>query len=417
MKSIPHQHLANRDNALNKKDYEMKSRKFGCGLALALLIPVSGAYAKSSETVLYSFTGGADGSNPYGALIEDVSGNLYGTAVEGGAKGVGTVFKLAPDGTETVLWSFSGADGSYPEAGLIMDKKGNLYGTTSYGGAGGKGTVFEVAPSGTETVLWSFSGGADGSDPMASLIIDKKGNLYGTTVFGGANGDGTVFEVPAGGTETVLYSFGSATNGTDGVDPLAGLMMDKKGSLYGTTNEGGIGTGCGSGGCGVVFKLAPHGKSWTETVLHSFAGGTDGAFPTSDLIEDKSGNLYGTTYTGGGSLGDGIVFEVAPDGTETVLWTFTGPNGAAPEAGLIMDKKGKLFGTTFMGGANGYGAVFELAPDGTEKVLYSFDSATNGTDGILPYAGLIQDKSGNLFGAAYGGGADANGAIFKVTKH
>ena len=195
MKSNPHMHLANRTNASNKKECEMKSSKFGCGLALALLIPVSAAHAKSTETVLYSFTGGADGSNPYGALIEDASGNLYGTAVEGGAKGVGTVFKLAPDGTETVLWSFSGTDGSYPEAGLIMDKKGNLYGTTAYGGVGGLGTVFEVAPDGTETVLHSFTGSPDGKDPGAGLIMDKKGKLYGTTVFGGANNQGTVFEV------------------------------------------------------------------------------------------------------------------------------------------------------------------------------------------------------------------------------
>jgi len=192
-------------------------------------------------------------------------------------------------------------------------------------------------------------------------------------------------------------------------------MMDKKGNLYGTANGGGTGTECG-GPCGVVFKLAPNGKSWTETVLHSFVNGTDGAFPTADLIEDKSGNLYGTTYTGGAG-GNGIVFEVASDGTETVLWAFTGADGSQPEAGLIMDKKGNLYGTTLLGGANNYGAAFKLAPNGTETVLYSFGSAVNGTDGIEPYAGLIEDKSGNFFGAAYGGGADANGAIFKVTKH
>jgi uncharacterized repeat protein (TIGR03803 family) len=399
----------------------MKSSKFGCGLALALLIPIGGAHAKSKETVLYSFTGGADGSNPYGALIEDASGNLYGTAVEGGANGIGTVFKLAPDGTETVLWTFAGADGTYPEAGLVLDTKGNLYGTTSYGGAGtackgGCGVVFKLAPKGkswTETVLHSFTNGADGSDPMASLIIDTTGKLYGTTVFGGANNEGTVFEVAPHGTETVLYSFAPGVNGSF---PMAALMMDKKGNLYGTGNGGGTGTACG-GPCGVVFKLAPKGKSWTETVLHSFTNGADGAFPTADVIEDKAGNLYGTTYTGGGADGDGIVFKLAPDDTETVLWTFTGTNGAQPEAGLIMDKKGKLYGTTLMGGANNYGAVFEVAPDGTEKVLYSFGGAPNGTDGILPYDGVIEDKSGNLFGAAYGGGADANGAIFKVTKH
>ena len=391
------------------------SSKIGCGLALALLLPAGAAHAKSKEAVLYSFTGGADGSNPYGALIEDSAGNLYGAAVEGGAKGYGTVFELAPDGTETVLANFTGANGSYPEAGLVMDAKGNLYGTTADGGTGGKGTAFKVTPGGKEKVLWNFTG-TDGSLPQAGLILDKNGNLYGTTVEGGANGDGTVFEVAPNGAETVLYSFGSAANGTDGFSPLAGLMMDKKGALYGTTNEGGTSTNCGGGGCGTVFRLAPHGKSWTETVLYSFTNGTDGAFPTANLIEDKSGNLYGTTYTGGAG-GDGIVFKLAPGGTETLLHTFAGTDGAQPEAGLIMDKKGNLYGTTLMGGANTYGAVFKVAPNGREKLLYSFGADANGTDGILPYAGLIEDKSGNLFGAAYGGGADANGAIFKITKH
>ena len=220
------------------------SNKFGCGLALALLIPVGGAHAKSTETVLYSFTGGADGGNPFAGLIKDASGNFYGTTVEGGAHGLGTVFKLAPDGTETALWSFTGADGSYPEGGLIMDASGNLYGTTSSGGADGDGTVFEVALNGAETVLHSFTGGPDGKGPQAGLVMDNKGKLFGTTVFGGANGDGTVFKVTPGGTETVLYSFAGKP---DGYAPSGGLIR-RNGNFYGTTAEG------GTEGLGTVFE-------------------------------------------------------------------------------------------------------------------------------------------------------------------
>jgi uncharacterized repeat protein (TIGR03803 family) len=379
------------------------SSKFGCGLALALLIPVGSAHAKS-ETVLYSFTGGADGGNPFAGLIKDESGNLYGTTVEGGANNVGTVFELAPDGTETVLWSFTGADGSYPEGGLIMDTSGNLYGTTSSGGADGDGTVFEVALHGTETVLHSFTGGPDGKGPQAGLIMDKKGKLYGTTVFGGANNDGTVFKVAPDGTETVLWSF----TGADGSFPEAGLIR-KNGNLYGTT-EGG-----GAEDLGTVFKLSPDG---TETVLYSFCPNyptcSDGVFPVGGLIADSAGNLFGTTSADGG--GGGTVFELAPDGTETTLWSFTGgADGSEPQAGLIR-KNGSLYGTTLFGGANGFGTVFKVARDGTETVLYSFDSAAGGADGFEPYAGLIKDESGNLYGTTYGGGADGGGTVFKITK-
>jgi uncharacterized repeat protein (TIGR03803 family) len=308
-----------------------------------------------------------------------------------------------------------GADGSYPLGRLIVDTQGNLYGTTSGDGgsdAGGDGTVFELAPDGTETVLWSFTG-ADGSGPQAGLIMDKKGKLYGTTVLGGAHNAGTVFKVAPNGTKKkVLHSF----NGADGFAPLGGLIMDKQSNLYGTTEEGGAGIGCGSGGCGTVFKLAPDG---TEAVLYSFcpqAGCTDGVFPSAGLIMDKSGNLYGTALADGAG-GNGTVFELAPNGTATVLWSFTGADGAAPQAGLIMGKRDKLYGTTLFGGANNFGTVFEVAPDGTEKVLYSFDSAADGADGFLPYAGLIKDTSGNLYGTTYGGGAQGGGTVFKITKH
>jgi uncharacterized repeat protein (TIGR03803 family) len=237
--------------------------------------------------------------------------------------------------------------------------------------------------------------------------MDEKGKIYGTTASGGANNDGTVFKIARDGTEKVLHSF----NGTDGSYPLAGLIMDKKGDLYGTTDDG------GAEGLGTVFELSAHGS---ETVLYSFCPDfpdcRDGVFPSAGLIMDKSGNLYGTAEADG-AHGNGTVFRLAPDGTEKVLWSFTGADGSEPEAGLIMDKKGKLYGATLFGGANGYGTAFEVAPDGTETVLHSFDSAVNGSDGFEPYAGLVEDKSGNLYGTTYGGGADGAGTVFKIAKH
>ena len=388
----------------------MKSGKFGYGLGLALLIPTAGAHAQRSETVLYSFTGQADGSNPFSGLIEDKAGNFYGTTVEGGTAGVGAVYKLAPNGTETVLASLTAADGTYPEGGVIMDKKGNFYGTTSSGGASGFGTVYEVAPNGTVTVLHSFSGHPDGNGPGAGLIMDKKGKLYGTTVFGGATNEGAVFEIATDGTEKVRYSF----NVTDGAFPAGGLTTDASGNFYGTTQQGGS-TACGGAGCGEVFKLVTSSKPWTVTVLHAFTG-ADGVFPEDSLVIDPSGNLYGTTEADGAG-GNGTVFKVTSAGVATVLWAFTGADGAQPYAGVIIDKKGNIFGTTMLGGANNYGTVYEVTATGKEKVLYSFNSDTNGTDGFEPYAGVIEDKSGNLYGTTYGGGADAAGAVFKINRN
>jgi uncharacterized repeat protein (TIGR03803 family) len=199
--------------------------------------------------VLYSFTGGSDGAWPYGGVIVDGVGNLYGTTIEGGAHNDGVVFKVTRGGTESVLYSFSGSDGMYPVAGLIIDAAGNLFGTTKQGGKHGAGTVFEVTPDGTETVLYSFTGAGDGAFPMSSLIRDKRGNFYGTANGGGAHGTGTVFQLSArGGIETTLYSF---AGGSDGAWPQASLIQDRSGNLYGTTSSG------GSQSDGTVFKLAP----------------------------------------------------------------------------------------------------------------------------------------------------------------
>ena len=252
-------------------------------------------------------------------------------------------------------------------------------------------------------VLYTFSGGNDGGNPYAALI-DIKGNRYGTTYAGGMNNAGTVFRLAPDGTETVLYSF---TGGSDGGNPLAErLIKDAADNLYGTTLVGGVNNG------GTVFRVAPDG---TETVLHAFAGGNDGSNPSAGVIANRKGDLFGTTL-GGGVNSDGTVFRLAPDGTETVLHAFAGNDGAHPLAALIRDKADNFYSTTDLGGTNNQGTVFRLAPDGTETVLYSFDSVANAADGFEPYAGLIKDESGNLYGTTYAGGADANGVVFKITK-
>jgi uncharacterized repeat protein (TIGR03803 family) len=301
-----------------------------------------------AETVLYSFTGGADGSGPSAGLIRNSAGNLYGTTSDGGTSGRGVVFKLDTTGTETVLYSFTGeADGGYPSAGLIQDSAGNLYGTTEYGGASNDGVVFKVDTSGTETVLHSFRGG-DGATPFAGLIRDSAGDLYGTTYVGGASGLGVVFKLNKTG-ETVLYSF----TGGDGAYPGAGLFRDSAGILYGTTLYGAL-------DFGEVFMLDTTGA---ETVLHSFTGGTDGAYPYAVLIQGSAGNLYGTTYLGGTSNNAGVVFKLDTTGTETVLYSFTGgTDGGEPLAGVIQDSAGNLYGTTSGGGIDNHGVVFKLQP-------------------------------------------------------
>ncbi len=309
-----------------------------------------------------------------------------------------------------LLYAFKGhTDGGDPSGSMIFDQAGNLYGTTQGGGSSGSGTVFELSPnqdgSWTESVLYSFTGGNDGDRPFASLIFDSVGNLYSTTYAGGNDRAGTVFELSqnqdGSWTESVLLSF----NFTNGSGPTTGLIFDSTGNLYGSTTEG------GEYGDGTIFQLTqnPDG-SWTETLLHSFTGGSDGNYPDhGGLVFDTAGNLYGTTYEGG-NYGGGTVFELSQnqDGswTEKVLHQFTGGNnkGAKPESTLIFDKSGDLYGTTLSGGAHGDGNVFELIPNGdggwTEKVLHEF----TGEDGAGPYEGVTFDQAGNLYGTAEKGG-------------
>ncbi len=313
-------------------------------------------------------------------------------------------------GSENVLYSFGGgSDPKVPYAGLIFDKAGNLYGTSELGGTYGQGTVFEITNSKgnwTENVLYSFTGGADGGQPSAGLVFDAAGNLYGTTNFGGNTdcglGCGTVFKLAPGSggwTQTVLYTF---TGSTDGGEPYARLLFDASGSLYGTTLLGGNIGGVCSWGCGTVFKLTRTSSGWTESVPYAFAGGTDGASPYDALLVDAAGNLYGTTY-GGGASGKGTIFKLAPTSngwTESVLYTFGGGSGGKyPYGDLILDAAGDLFGTAFQGGV-GYGVVFELMPNLNGRWTEKILHAFGDAPAANPVAGLVRDTAGNLYGTS-----------------
>jgi uncharacterized repeat protein (TIGR03803 family) len=294
------------------------------------------------------------------------------------------------------------ADGANPKAELILDKKGNLYSTTYYGGgANNAGTIFKLTPKGKETVLYAFMGTEDRGHPLAGLVMDKQGYLYGTTERGGGSKLGTVF-VFGNGSEDIFHAF---TGGMDGANPYASLIMDKDGDLYGTTYYGG-----GDPGVGTVFKVNKEG----ETILHFFQSddNPDGANPYGGVIMDGNGNLYGTT-SGGGRAGMGTIFKLTPNGKETLLHEFTGADGNYPAAGLIIDKKGNLYGTTYYGGGGDRGVVFELPVKGKETTLHSF----TGTDGGEPSAGLIMDDNGNLFGTTSDGGdASDHGVVFELTS-
>ena len=419
------------------------------------------AWAGEAESVLYTFTGGIDGGLPEAGLIFDKTGNLYGTTVWGGDLhgcngGCGTVYKLSPKPgggwVETVLYAFKGGDDGWgPQASLIFDEAGVLYGTTAAGGKSttctyprGCGTVFELRPirecttcSWQKITLHNFAGGSDGQTPEAPLVFDPTGNLYGTTYFGGGDGCynsagcGTVFELKRSGqgkwTETVLYRF---TGGADGAYVDGGVTL-LAGKLYGTTYEGG-GNACYGTGCGTVFELGRSNGKVVESVVYSFSGTSDGAFPIVGLIADSQGRLYGTTGQGGtescsvagGIGGCGTVFTLINSGNtwaQKVLYSFSGDSdGILPQAGLTFYDT-SLYGTTYYGGrfgcngGQGCGTVFELEQSDigwTEDVLFSFD----GSDGEYPFGGnLIFDGHGDLYGTTSDGGSDLLGDVFQVT--
>jgi uncharacterized repeat protein (TIGR03803 family) len=415
----------------------------GNGIVFELTSNAEGAW---SETTLTNFPD-ADGALPQASVVSDAEGNLYGVTSQGGTHGYGTVFELTHSASgwkESILYNFTSGTGAGPylysnPSTLILDAAGNLYGETAYGGAAGFGTVFELYPSSggkwTEKDLFTFTGPNTGTRPIGGLVFDAAGNLYGTTEMGGshmtacASGCGTVFKLtPAQGhpwTETVLYSF---AGGSDGAQPAASLIFDQAGNLYGTTSTGGYyAENCGDG-CGTVFKLSFNsGSGWTESKLYEFSDAHgDGALPAGGVIFDQAGNLYGATSFGGnhgeicGTDGCGIVYELSPQSSgwkETILYTFLGSDATFPDAGLIFDQAGNLYGTTEGGLYGDWGSVFELSPISgggwSESALYTFPYPGGG-DGYFAEASLILGPSGTLYGTTAGGGNGNEGTVFQI---
>ncbi len=402
-------------------------------------------------TVLHTFTGAPnDGASPFVNPLLDVYGTLYGITSFGGpyggyngSGGSGTVFKLDRNGKETVLYMFTGgADGAEPNSNLVQDEEGNLYSTAQAGGLPcsvstnlygleGCGVVFKLDRKGNETVLYSFTGGIDGGMPE-SVTMGADGNLYGVTAFGGymgcsggwweGYGCGVLFKLDRSGNETVLYSFSGVP---DGAVPFPFLTMDESGNMYGAAQYGGSPpnpAACFGNGCGVVFKLGRKGKMET---LYTFTGQADGFLPNGPVLLDGKGNLYGNTEFGGelacnSGFGCGVVFKLDWEGKETVLHTFTGgADGAVPDSGMTWGLGGKLYGATYIGGTANFGTVFEITTQGKEKVLYSF---TGLADGGYPAAVLIMDQQGSLYGSTTAGGdlsctslgSSGCGVVFKL---
>jgi uncharacterized repeat protein (TIGR03803 family) len=393
------------------------------GLISAMLDAQTGKLpSASTETVLYHFTGGIDGGTPYAGLVFDQAGNLYGTTTTGGAYARGTVYELTPSEggwTQTVLYSFTGGqDGASPYGGVIFDPVGNLWGTTYQGGdpGCGCGTVFELSPSESGWIfnlVHAFTGVSDGAYPTAGLVYGA-GSLFGTTKYGGLSkglceffGCGTIFSVVSGSSYRVWTNFLPKT----GFQPQAGLFFDpERNCLFGTTEWGSY------AGLGTVFADCHPGYMRR---LHAFSYRKAGSNPLAGVILDASGNAYGTTSSGDRNAG--AVFKIvdAQNGGRRikVLHQFSGTDGSEPLGDLVFDAAGNIYGTTCAGGGNRQGVVFKLTPPGikqhkwTETVLYSF----SGSDGAKPVSGLVFDDAGNLYGTTTAGGAYGAGVVFKMT--
>ena len=405
----------------------LRPAAFVLALAIVFVLTVGAASSTQAQTytVIHNFTG-AEGAYPDAGLTLDKAGNLYGTASGGGSTGYGTVFKLAHKASGWIvmpLYSFTGGyDGASPLAPVTIGPDGSLYGTTIGGGymggnycsQGGCGVVFSLKPGPrapvsalapwTQTVLHAFTGYPyDGDQPVfGPLIFDQQGNLYGTTQFGGNNGDfGIAFKLTPSGsgwTESILYNFGLPTNG-----PLSGVVMDSAGNLYGTTADG-----------GAVFELSPSGLSWVLAILHTFNGENDGSLAYGGLVMDQAGNLYGATSDGGSGHG-GVVYELSPsDGgwTYQILYSLSGAGG--PYGNLTLDAAGNLYGATQSDGVNDAGMIFKLTPSNgswTFTDLHDFSFQAE----YFPYGAVALDANGNLYGTASGGGAYGDGAVWEIT--
>lgn len=435
------------------------------GLVVLLATPSRIAAQDTARyTVLHTFKG-ADGAVPYGNLMSDREGNLYGTTIAGGdivdatcqnspfGSGCGVVYKIDRRGNESVVYQFrGGADGAFPATELLFDEAGNLYGTARGGGianpdcafVSGCGVAFRIDRHGEESILYSFKGGADGFGVASGLTRDEAGNFYGTTVAGGdanplCTGDGppgtcgTVYKIDRHGNHTVLHTF---TGGADGYAPYGSLVRDWQGDLYGVTSNGGntsssfcnatVSTLAGALGCGTVFKIDRAGRF---SVVHTFKGKDGGPFPDGWLAVDFAGNIYGITGNGGSALsssnlGNGTIFKVDPRGEESVLYSFAGgAKGLTSFGSVIRDDRGNLYGATYFGGdtadaacsaVGGCGVVFKLDPWGHYTVLHAFA----GSDGANPQASLYMDWHGDIYGTTSAGGDPTCncGVVFRIVQ-
>lgn len=378
-------------------------RPIATAALLVFLVPAKASGGAGDLVTLVSFAR-VNGATPYAGLLRTPEGDLYGTTAEGGTNGLpfglGTIFKVSSDGMLTTLVSFNGTNGAKPYAGLALGPDGQLYGTTWQGGSSNAGTVFRVTTNGVLTSLLSFTNG-NGSKPSGQLIYGSGGYFYGTTQFGGASNAGTVFRLSTNGVLTTLLSFAE----TNGANPYAELVEGADGYLYGTTVNG------GTSDAGTVFRLTTNGLL---SVLRAFVG-PDGADPYGGLVQSSTGELFGTTAYGGAN-GYGTIFKITTNGGFTTLYSFAGAeDGANPWASLLLGTDGSLYGTTILGGAiSGVprGTVFQILTNGTFASLIAFDFNTNG---ISPYASLVQDEAGNLFGTTYTGGSGLKGTVFRLT--
>src|SRR5579863_7288615 len=402
-------------------------RELAVAVVLALSILTSRAVLAQGYQVLHSFTGGSDGATPvFVQLLGDSAGNLYGTTSAGGTHNSGTIFRSSADGSETVLYNFTGgSDGASPVSGLIADAAGNFYGTALNGGhscrnsSKGCGVVYKLSPAGAQSVIYSFLGvqnNSDGALPQGSLLLDFNGNLFGTTSSGGIsttdcpNGGGTAFELTPSGnswTETQQYTF--LCTSTGGSHPYAPLISDFEGDFYGTTTGGGNCGGSGDAQCGIVFELVPGPDGWSQNMIYSFSGGTDGAEVMNSLVRDSDFNLYGATELGG-AYGEGTLFRIN-EYDKTVLHNFSGTDGAYPVGGLIRDAAGNLYGTTSEGGSAHVGTIFELDSSGNLTTLHTF---AGGTDGAYPKGTLLLSH-GVLYGTTTRGGSSNQGTVFQFS--
>lgn len=375
--------------------------------ARAILLSLLGGGAAALGTMpaeaarldtLYRFSG-SDGAAPMGALVQGSDGMLYGTTQRGGPANRGTVFKIAPDGTATLLTDFSDpALGAFPVAGLYRDAQGNLFGTTF--GDGNNGTVFEIPADGSGAkALHAFSlNDPAGNGPQSQLIGDGRGNLYGTT-------NSTAFRLAPDGKMTILHTFGQTAG--DGEHPAAGLIRDAAGNLYGATNSG------GTSHIGTVYRIA---KDGTYTILHDFSPADDGLEPWGGLARDAQGNLYGTTLEGG-TTGSGTVFKLAPDGTYATLHSFDAHDGADPLSRPVLDRRGGVIVSASSGGIVGCGTVIEVHKDGTSKILHSFTTVGHRERaGCQPVGGVMLGSDGAIYGTTSFGGARTTpaGTVYRL---